>query len=140
MRKQAEFETIIEERKVVEGLNRLEDLILDARRRKASAVDTSAPPVAPHTLPASEILRANIAPVVRSQQSHLNAKIQNVQGENARLAQTMVEQRKELRELAERLEAVVGDLEQGGKLLGAEEEVAGDMARSAEGVIDTSGF
>ena len=35
----AEFETILRERKVVQGLNALEGLIADARRRKARAVE-----------------------------------------------------------------------------------------------------
>ena len=34
-----EFDAIVEERRVVEGLNRLEDLIADAKRRKARGVE-----------------------------------------------------------------------------------------------------
>lgn len=43
-RTQNEFETILQERNVVENLNRLEDLIADAKKRKARSTSTSSEP------------------------------------------------------------------------------------------------
>jgi kinetochore protein NNF1 len=40
---QDEFQTILEERSVVTNLNKLEDLIADAKRRKARATSDDAP-------------------------------------------------------------------------------------------------
>lgn len=43
-----EFETILRERNVVENLNRLEDLMADARRRRARGVESGEGEVVPY--------------------------------------------------------------------------------------------
>jgi kinetochore protein NNF1 len=132
LRQKDEFQKILDERNVVENLNKLEDLITDAKRRKARASDSAAPPTPPHTLPAPQILAAHQTPILASQQSQLNAKIQTTQSQNATLAKTLVEQRKEMGELLGVLDMVVRDLEKAGGVLGEQgEELAGE-ARGAE--------
>lgn len=66
----------------------------------------------------------------------LNAKLQTVQSQNARLYTVFEGQQREIEELVARLEGVDGDLRRAGEVLGGEEGVGlGNGAREAEGVL-----
>ncbi|KAN0114475.1 Nnf1 domain containing protein [Hyaloscypha variabilis] len=135
----SEFETILEERKVVERLNGLEDLIADAKRRKARGVDggegEGGEVIMPHTLPPKRLVSAHLDPLYRSQQSQLNAKLQTTQSQNASLIEVLKMQKEEIRELLEMAEKLVGDAGQAGeRLAGVGEEVARE-GRGAEEVL-----
>ena len=160
---QDEFQRILEERSVVLNLNKLDDLITDAQRRKARATTDSIPiayvfspshqalnihlipiPLSPHTLtpinrphtlPAPTILAAHLAPLQASQQSQLNARIQTISSQNAGLAKTLTEQRMEIESLVGVLEGVVGDLGKAGGVLEAEGAQLARGAREAEEVM-----
>lgn len=134
---QHEFDKILLERAVVANLNALDDLIADARKRQSRSTAGSAPPIPPHTLPAQEIITAHTAPILISQNSQLNAKIQTTSSQNASLMAEIREQREEIEALLRGLESTVGDLEGAGMLLGEEMEGKGktERARSAEGVL-----
>jgi kinetochore protein NNF1 len=125
-----EFHTIMQERRVVENLNRLEDLIADARRRKAAAGTPANVP--PHMQPASAVRDAHLNPVLAAQRGQLNARLQTTQSQNAALAETLVAQRREMQQLLAGLEGVVRDLEEGGELLGSEGEALAAGAREVE--------
>ncbi|KAH9224012.1 Nnf1-domain-containing protein, partial [Leptodontidium sp. 2 PMI_412] len=114
-----EFETILRERNVVENLNRLEDLMADARRRRARGVEGGEGEVVPpHTLPAPALLRSHTTPLHQSQQSHLNAKLQTTESQNATLIEEIRRQRAEIEELLSLGEMLVKDLEGAGRKLG----------------------
>ena len=131
--KQDEFETILTERSVVENLNKLEDLLADAKRRKAcSTYPENNPPIPPHTLPAPTILSAHLQPYQNSQQSQLNAKIQTASSQNADLVNMLLEQRSEIESLVGVLEGVVRDLESAGSLLQGEVGELSKGSREAE--------
>ncbi len=55
--KQKDFEELLKERNVIENLNALEDLIADAQRRRARAVQGEAPPI-PYVTSVSFLLTA----------------------------------------------------------------------------------
>ncbi|RFU24870.1 hypothetical protein B7463_g11468, partial [Scytalidium lignicola] len=124
-----EFETILVERNVVQNLNALEDLIADAKRRKARASGDEEV-IATHLLPAPAILNAHLSPLLASQQSQLNAKLQTVQSQNASLAEKIVSQRNEIDSLLASVESVVRDLDGAVELL---EREGVQLAREAVG-------
>lgn len=135
MRNQDEFQTILQERSVTTNLNKLEDLIADAKRRKARATSDDVP-IPPHTLPAPTILSAHLAPLQASQQSQLNARIQTTASQNASLVKTLAEQRTEIESLVGVLEGVVRDLEKAGNLLQSEGGRLAEGAREGEVAMD----
>lgn len=134
---QHEFDKILVERAVIPNLNALDDLIADARKRQSRSTAGSAPPIAPHTLPAQEIITAHTAPILISQNSQLNAKIQTTSSQNASLMEEIRRQREEIEALLRDLESTVGDLEGAGTLLGEEMEGQGktEQARGVERVL-----
>ncbi|TAQ84889.1 hypothetical protein B7494_g6777 [Chlorociboria aeruginascens] len=131
-----EFDDILRDRRVVEGLNSLEDLVADARRRKSRAVDGEGMGVGevvpPHLLPASAIAKAHLAPHYASQQSQLNARLQTTQSQNATLALQIKEQRREIESLVEGIERAFRDLVGANELLGKESEGLAREAMAAE--------
>ncbi|PVH84777.1 Nnf1-domain-containing protein [Cadophora sp. DSE1049] len=132
----AEFETILRERNVVENLNRLEDLIAEARRRRARGLDGGEGEVVPpHTLSAPSLLRSHTTPLHQSQQSHLNAKLQTTESQNATLIEEIRRQRAEIEELLGLGEMLVKDLEGAGRRLGERGEDLAGKGREAEGVL-----
>ncbi|KAI9055176.1 hypothetical protein LZ554_000140 [Drepanopeziza brunnea f. sp. 'monogermtubi'] len=150
-----EFETILAERNVVERLNLLEDLIAEGRRRKARGEleeqeleleleegrgggEAGRVRVIPHTLPAASLLRSHTTPLHQSQQSHLNAKLQTTESQNATLIEEVRRQRAEIEELLKLGEVLVGDLEGAGGRLGERGEELARAGREAEGVLDES--
>ncbi|KAJ5054620.1 uncharacterized protein L3040_000887 [Drepanopeziza brunnea f. sp. 'multigermtubi'] len=146
-----EFETILAERNVVERLNLLEDLIAEGRRRKARGEQEEEEEgraggeagrvrerVIPHTLPAASLLRSHTTPLHQSQQSHLNAKLQTTESQNATLIEEVRRQRAEIEELLKLGEILVGDLEGAGGRLGERGEELARTGREAESVLDES--
>ncbi|KAK0621451.1 hypothetical protein B0T17DRAFT_508800 [Bombardia bombarda] len=133
-----EFNSVLENRNVVAKLNELESLVSDAARRKAEVMSNAAssgraaePPVPPHTLPAPVVLAAHLAPHLASQQSQLNAKLQNVQAHNARLSDEIRAQRAEMEALLAAVEKVVADVDGANELL---DGVVDDLAKETRAV------
>ncbi|KAG9233601.1 Nnf1-domain-containing protein [Amylocarpus encephaloides] len=126
---QEEFETILQERNVVQQLNKLEDIIASAKYRKSQQAshDTvdegdTAPP---HAQPPPELLRAHLAPHLNSQRSHLNARLQTTESQNANLMAEVQRQKAEIEELMGRVRGLVEDVEGAGSMLGEEMVVGG---------------
>lgn len=69
----------------------------------------------PHTLGADELYQAHLKPHLQEAQASLNAELDSVQAENARLTEKILEQRKEIESLLSSLETVMGDLETAAK-------------------------
>ncbi|KAL1977107.1 hypothetical protein VTN31DRAFT_3389 [Thermomyces dupontii] len=113
----SEFAEILRERDVVRKLNDLDRLVGEARMRKQKAEEEGNgegdPP--PHTLGADELYRAHLKPHLQNAQASLNAELNEVQAENARLTEKILEQRKEIDSLLSSLETVMGDLETAAK-------------------------
>ncbi|EED17034.1 MIND kinetochore complex component Nnf1, putative [Talaromyces stipitatus ATCC 10500] len=105
----AEFNEIIKEREVIKGLNELDRLVGDARRRKSQGESESDVP--PHMLNADGLYQAHLTPYLQEVQNVLNAKIETTQSQNVALAEKVLAQRKEIESLLSGLEAVMADLE-----------------------------
>lgn len=72
-----------------------------------------------------------MAPHLASQQSQLNARLQNVQADNARLFDEVAAQRAEILSLLAALEGALRDVDGASDLLGG---VVGDLARETREV------
>ncbi|RAO69312.1 uncharacterized protein BHQ10_005324 [Talaromyces amestolkiae] len=105
----AEFNEIIKEREVIKGLNELDRLVGEARRRKSQ--EESESDVPPHMLDAEGLYKAHLTPYLQEAQVALSAKIETAQSQNAALAEKVLAQRKEIELLLSGLEAVMADLE-----------------------------
>ncbi|KAH8700751.1 putative MIND kinetochore complex component Nnf1 [Talaromyces proteolyticus] len=105
----AEFNEIVREREAIKGLNELDRLVSEARRRKDNGESESAVP--PHMMGADNLYQAHLAPYLQHAQDSLNAKLETTQSQNAELADKIISQRKEIESLLSGLEAVMADLE-----------------------------
>lgn len=132
---QNEFDKILSDHAVITNLNALEDLISAARTRQSqSTPDTQ--PSAPHTLPPATIIEAHLTPLLISQNSQLNARLQTVQSQNAGLMQEIRRQREEIEGLLKGVEGTMADLEGAGGVLGDDHGTERALAaRGAEGVL-----
>ncbi len=108
-----DFEKILEERSVIEGLNQWDALIEDARRRKNRAVEGESPGRPPHTLTADELYTAHLTPFLQEAVTELESKLQSTQRDNHQTMQTIEAQREEIERLVSGLEGVVKDVEGG---------------------------
>lgn len=146
---------------VVPKLNELEGLVSDAeRRRRAQAQaaarrkakgkgkeraggegaggeegdegDNARKPTPPHLLPADAILAAHLAPHLASQQSQMNAKLQNTQAANVALWDEIQKQRAEVDELLGALEKALADVDGAAALL--DEVPAEELAKESRTV------
>lgn len=142
---------------VVPKLNELEGLVSDAeRRRRAHASATrrkgkgkgkeragegegddddagsNQKPTPPHMLPADAVLAAHLAPHLASQQSQMNAKLQNAQAANLALWDEIQRQRAEVDELLGALERALADVDGAAALL--DEVPAEELARESRAV------
>ncbi|EXJ88397.1 hypothetical protein A1O1_05327 [Capronia coronata CBS 617.96] len=106
-----DFEKILEERHVIEGLNQWDSMIEEARRRKNRAVDGEMPARPLHTLSAQELYIANVTPYLQQATDELASKLQAAQEDNSTIMATIREQRVELEQLLNGLEMVVEDIE-----------------------------
>ncbi|CZR68477.1 uncharacterized protein PAC_18376 [Phialocephala subalpina] len=126
-----EFEMILQERGVVERLNSLDDLISDAKKRKARAIEgeiEAEAPIPPHTLPPTPLIHSHTLPLHIAQNSQLNARLQTQQSMNANLIQDIRAQREEIERLLKLVEQAGGDLDNAGERL---QEKVGEL--SSEG-------
>lgn len=151
MTTQAEFEKILLDHAVIPNLNALEELISTARSRmlahqaslpapppfsSSTSAPISPPNPPPHTLPPATLISAHLSPLLISQNSQLNARLQTVQSQNAGLMNEIRRQRKEIESLLEGIEGKVADLESAGQVLGDEgAQNRSKAAMSAEGVL-----
>lgn len=145
---------------VVPKLNELEGLVSDAERRRraqASAArrrtikgkgreraggeaeaggggddEGDKKPTPPHMLPADAILAAHLAPHLASQQSQMNAKLQNTQAANAALWDEVQRQRAEVDQLLGALERALADVDGAVALL--DDVPAEELARESVAV------
>lgn len=142
---------------VVPKLNELEGLVSDAERRRRAAQASAArrkgkgkgkeragegdqedddqgskKPTPPHMLPADAILAAHLAPHLASQQSQMNAKLQNTQAANVALWGEVQKQRDEVDELLGALERALADVDGAAALL--DEVPAEELARESRTV------
>ncbi|KAJ4522552.1 hypothetical protein HRR78_000039 [Exophiala dermatitidis] len=106
-----DFEKILEERRVVEGLNQWDGMIEEARRRKNRAVEGDVPDRPLHTLSAYELYTANLTPYLQQATQELEGKLQSTQDDNAKLMTTIEQQRAELEQLLNGLEMAIKDIE-----------------------------
>ncbi|PSR90397.1 Nnf1-domain-containing protein, partial [Coniella lustricola] len=109
----AEFAKIQERYAVVPRLNELESLVSDAELRRRSSVSEAQgqnKPLPPHLLPAKTVLAAHLAPHLASQQSQMNARLQNTQAANSVLWDEIRAQRNEVEQLLSSLEASLADI------------------------------
>lgn len=142
---------------VVPKLNELEGLVSDAERRRRAQAQATArrkakgkgkeragegeegdegenarKPTPPHLLPADAILAAHLAPHLASQQSQMNAKLQNTQAANVALWDEIQKQRAEVDELLGALERALADVDGAAALL--DEVPAEELAKESRTV------
>lgn len=122
-----DFEKILEERAVVDGLNQWDALMDEARRRKHRAIDAEEPgrPYVPlrwgndcmltirrlHTLSADELYAAHTAPFLQQTSIEFDNKLRATQQNNLHMVDTITAQRAEIEQLLGSLENVVRDIE-----------------------------
>lgn len=125
---QDEFRRTLERYEVVARLNELESLVGDAAQRRKTMTmgalrkgkgregdedkkNSSNRPTPPHMLPAEAVLAAHLAPHLASQQSQLNARLQNTQAANVGLWEDIAAQRAEIEGLLGSLEGALRDVD-----------------------------
>ena len=106
-----DFDKILDERSVIEGLNQWDALIEDARRRKNRAVEGESLGRPPYTLTADELYNAHLTPFLQDAASELESTLQSTQRDNHQVMQTIEAQRAEIEQLVAGLEGVVKDIE-----------------------------
>ncbi|KEF59560.1 uncharacterized protein A1O9_04405 [Exophiala aquamarina CBS 119918] len=117
-----DFEKILGERQVVEGLNQWDNMIEEARRRKHRAVEGEEPTRPMHTLSADELYTAHLAPYFQQATADLNSKLQRTQQENVQMMATIDQQRAEIERLLSGLDTAVKDIEDSVKAMQSHEE------------------
>ncbi|KAK4939935.1 hypothetical protein LTR10_019894 [Elasticomyces elasticus] len=106
-----DFEKILEERHVIEGLNQWDNKIEEARRRKNRTVEGEVAPRPLHTLSADELHSAHLTPYLQQAQDELSSKLQSTQADNATIITKINEQRAEMEQLLSGLDCVIKDIE-----------------------------
>jgi hypothetical protein len=127
---QTDFDVILAERSVVPNLNALDTLISEAIARRAATAGSAQPAIAPHQLPPAALLTARLAPQLAHEQSQLNARLQTLQGQNARLADAMATQRAEMEALLAGAASAADDLQNAIDALAVDTSVASLLADS----------
>lgn len=94
--------------------------------------NTTISPTPPHLLPAEAVLAAHLAPHLASQQSQLNARLQNMQAANAGLWEAIAAQRAEMEGLLGALEGALRDVDGAAELM--EGVPAEELARESRAV------
>lgn len=110
---------------MVENLNALEELILDAKRRKSNSdrgggggeQEGDEKPLSGHLQSPERLLEAHLMGTLESARSKLNAREQTLQSTNAALFGSVQEQYREIEELTRGLEGLVGDLDGVGEMV-----------------------
>lgn len=148
---QDEFGRTLERYEVIAKLNELESLVGDAAQRRKTTTasggassrkgkgregdeekEVSNKPTPPHMLPAEAVLAAHLAPHLASQQSQLNARLQNTQAANVGLWEEIAAQRAEIEGLLGALEATLKDVDGAADLMDA--VPAEDLAKESRQV------
>ncbi|WYZ40187.1 hypothetical protein EsH8_IV_000528 [Colletotrichum jinshuiense] len=112
-----DFQSILTDRDVIRKLNEFENLVSDAERRRKESGASADEPIPPHLLPPEDVLAAHLAPRLASQQSHLNARLQNTQASNESIFTSIQSQRAEIDALLAQLESHVTDINGANALL-----------------------
>ncbi|OBR13602.1 Mind kinetochore complex component [Colletotrichum higginsianum IMI 349063] len=123
-----DFQSILDDRDVIRKLNEFENLVSDAERRRQESGLSAEEPIPPHLLPPDDVLAAHLAPRLASQQSHLNARLQNTQASNESLFAAIQAQRAEIDALLAQLENHVADIDGANAML---VDVAPELAAEA---------
>ncbi|KAJ9658034.1 hypothetical protein H2201_007929 [Coniosporium apollinis] len=121
----AQFAGILEERGVVGGLNELDRLVGEARRRQEAGEGE----VPMHGLSPEVLLQAHLAGFLGEREGALEGRLEEVRAGNGVLAQAVWKQRREIEVLVRGLENVVKDLEEAAGLVQGEkvEGIAGEI-------------
>ncbi|MCJ1438338.1 hypothetical protein MMC27_007726 [Xylographa pallens] len=128
-----EFEGILDERDVVEGLNRLEGVVEGGRGRrererggwgKGEGLGEGEGGVVPHLLPPLDLYNAHLAPQLVPIQAELEERLRSTRTRNEELVTLIRTQREEVERLVGGLEAVVRDLDGANEAMG---EVVGSV-------------
>ncbi|MCJ1402712.1 hypothetical protein MMC11_005933 [Xylographa trunciseda] len=120
-RARAEFDGILGERDVVDGLNRLEGVLEGGRGRREREREAGEGDgerergggrgVVPHLLPPLDLYNAHLAPQLAPLHADLDERLRSTRTRNEELVGLIRKQREEVERLVGGLEAVVGDLE-----------------------------
>lgn len=78
----------------------------------------------PHTLPANALYLAHLAPSLREQKAALDSQLQTAQSENARLLDSVLQQRREIETLVGSFETVIADVNAANAVLPSEDMIA----------------
>lgn len=124
-----EFQALLEERDVVRGLNDLDELIADAKRRREKALHaregdaqaTVEPPTPPHLLPPSALLAAHMAPFLERQTENLTQQLEETQRGNVEIAEEIRNQRGTIENTIGGLENLIRDIEGAAEALSGKE-------------------
>ncbi|OCT49292.1 putative MIND kinetochore complex component Nnf1 [Cladophialophora carrionii] len=125
-----DFEQILEDRQVVEGLNQWDIMIEEARKRKDRAVEGEMPERPLHTLSAEELYAAHLTPYLQRATDELNTRIQKSQQENTVILGKINEQRAEIEQLLNGLQHVVKDIEGSVDAMRSNQQTSFDELRS----------
>ncbi|KAK5136254.1 hypothetical protein LTR08_003861 [Meristemomyces frigidus] len=108
-----EFESVVREREVVQGLNGLDGIVEEGRRRREKAGEEGVvkAPMPPHTLPPQQLYLSHLAPSLALHSQQLREQQATVQAENAELLVRVMQQRKDIAAMVQGLENVVKDLD-----------------------------
>ncbi|KAL6244500.1 hypothetical protein RBB50_008742 [Rhinocladiella similis] len=106
-----DFEKILEERQVIEGLNQWDNMIEDARSRKNRSVEGEMPDRPLHTLSADELYGAHVTPYLQQAKTELYSKLQTTQQDNVVMAAKVNDERAEIEQLLKGFEGVILDIE-----------------------------
>ena len=121
-----EFQGILEERDVIRGLNGLEGLVGEAKKRKAQAGEGEKPVASDsseslcdaflmfnrmHTLSPQDLYLAHLSPQLVPIQSELESQLSATQSRNEELVNDIRRQRDEIETLLNGVETIVKDLE-----------------------------
>ncbi|MCJ1382531.1 hypothetical protein MMC17_005644 [Xylographa soralifera] len=115
-----EFEGILEERDVVEGLNRLEGVVEGGRGRRGRGgrIGVGEEGVVPHLLPPLDLYNAHLSPQLVPIQADLEERLRSTRTRNEELVMLIQKQREEVERMVGGLEAVVRDLEGANEAMG----------------------
>jgi kinetochore protein NNF1 len=105
-----DFEKILEERSVVEGLNQWDSLIEEARQKKDRS--TGEGPGRPlHTLSGEELYAAHLTPFLQHAAIELASKLCDTQRQNQIMMDNIAKQRQEIQALVQGMDGVARDIE-----------------------------
>lgn len=128
-----DFDKICQERDVARTLAAWEQLIDEAKSRKADAngeLDSSAKP--PHLLTADQLHAAHLAPVLVTAEKELSKNLEKQQQENQDLFSKVEQQKQEMTNLIKQLELKLSDVE-GAATIVEQDEMRHELVDTLEG-------